>query len=72
MQQRLLLTPADPGFWEIYHSTPPPGERTQAFYVVDSQTFELKNVDGNGLVDYIYGGEYDVLENYWEASEAAA
>ena len=61
----LLKYPWDPGFWEIYHSCPPPGKRVSPFFVVDPHTLELKNVDELGMEDYILGGALEHVENHW-------
>lgn len=65
---RLITIPSDTGFWETLHTAPPPGERVSPFYVVDSTTFELRNVTECDLVEYSLGGEIEVMEEYWEVA----
>lgn len=63
-----IITPDDPIFWETLHTAPPPGQTLSPFFVVDSETFELKNVSENELTEYTLGGELDEMDLYWQAA----
>jgi hypothetical protein len=63
-----IITPDDPIFWETLHTAPPPGQTLSPFYIVDSQTFELRNVEEPELTEYYLGGELDDMETYWNVA----
>lgn len=65
----LILTPEDPGFYETLHGSFPPGWRdnigvdfAQSF-VVKADTLCLTPVTQQELDEYLWGGEYDELED---------
>lgn len=65
-----LLLPGDPGFYEILHSRLPPGwvERTGVdfahAFAVRAGNYCLEPMSEAELSEYLYGGEYDELEDY--------
>ena len=64
----MLLLPNDPGFYEILHSTPPPGWRSavnsdfKGCLAVREGSLLLTPLTPEEEIDYLYGGEYDELE----------
>ena len=58
------MLPSDEDFNAILHSSPPPGSDwvdSQKIFVADYESGLLKQVDSNGLDEYLWGGEYDAV-----------
>ncbi len=69
-QNRLLMLPTDPGYFDILHGFIPPWQKaahhdSNQAMVVDAGTGLLRSVDFDGLEDYAYGGELDEVEAVW-------
>ena len=71
----MLLLPHHPGFYEILHSSVPPGytegkrfSRNTAL-VVDHQTGVMREANKAELFDYVYGGEYQLMLDHFGASD---
>jgi hypothetical protein len=61
---RLIMTPADPGFDEILYTAPPPDVvRTDNHYcyVVGVDGIPRAVTQDRQLDDYLWGGEYDEM-----------
>ncbi|MGK7899770.1 MAG: hypothetical protein AB4372_40670 [Xenococcus sp. (in: cyanobacteria)] len=65
-----LLLPGDPGFYETLHSRLPPGWIDRAgvdfanAFAVRAESYCLEPLSQKELDEYLYGGEYDELEEY--------
>lgn len=63
----MILTPNDPEFYKILHSTPPPGWRNgikgdfRGCFAVRADSLLLQPLSEAEAREYIYGGEFDEL-----------
>jgi hypothetical protein len=63
-----LILPSNPLFWEMLHCCVPPGWQDynrvegERALVVDSNNGLLRPANRKELFEYIYGGEYDLVE----------
>jgi hypothetical protein len=61
--ERLIMTPFDPGFYDILHSSlPPSSSDAQNCYVARAESEILEAVSYEEAWEYAWGGEYDELE----------
>jgi hypothetical protein len=61
--ERLIMTPFDPGFYDILHSSLPLGSsEVQNCYVARADSEILAAVSYEEAWEYAWGGEYDELE----------
>ena len=61
--ERLIMTPFDPGFYKILHSSlPPSSSEDQNCYVARADSEILEAVSYEEAWEYAWGGEYDELE----------
>jgi hypothetical protein len=66
----IIITPDHPDFWVTLHSAPPPSAlQTSAFCVVDHESYSLRWVTEEELVDYTMGGEQEYVEAQWGDEE---
>lgn len=59
---RHIITPDHPQFYEILHSSLPPGSTAQC-YAPDAETGILKPLDAKQEQEFCYGGEMDLVED---------
>lgn len=75
-EQRKLLLPGEPGFYEILARTPPPDWRAAAdrdgntyAYVCEPGSGLLRAVGSVELEEYLAGGEWDERLDEWDELE---
>jgi hypothetical protein len=60
--ERLIMTPFDPGFYDILHSSLPPTSEGRNCYVARANSEILEAVSYEEAWEYAWGGEYDELD----------
>ena len=66
-QNRMIMLPSDPGYFDILHGFIPPWELAAHHdgdhaMVVDSGTGLLRSANFGEIEEYVYGGELDEVE----------
>jgi hypothetical protein len=64
----MIITPDNPLFWETLHAQLPPGWQDynrvdgEVGFVVDGYSGLMRPANRQELIEYVYGGEYDLVE----------